>query len=116
MTQLDLVVTGGIVVTSDVLARLDIGIAEGKVVLLGSASHHPHAEKQIDATGKLVLPGAIDTHVHFRDPGFPEREDFGSGTRAAAAGGVTTVVDMPNTVPTVVEAETLKRKAESCMK
>jgi allantoinase len=116
MSHLDIVVRGGIVITSRELSRMDVGIVEGKVVLLGSSSHFPVADKSIDATGKLVLPGAIDTHVHFRDPGFPDREDFQSGTRAAAAGGVTTVVDMPNTVPTVVEGETLKRKAESCQK
>jgi allantoinase len=52
----------------------------------------------------------IDMHVHFRDPGFTEREDFETGTRSAAAGGVTTVVDMPNTVPSVVSAEAIKEK------
>jgi len=52
----------------------------------------------------------IDMHVHFRDPGFTDREDFESGTRSAAAGGVTTVVDMPNTVPSVVSAKTIREK------
>ena len=58
--------------------------------------------------GAYALPGRIDMHVHFRDPGFPEREDFETGTRAAAAGGVTTVVDMPNTVPSVTSVKALK--------
>ena len=58
-----------------------------------------------------VLPGAIDVHVHSRDPGFPEKEDFGTLTAAAAAGGVTTVIDMPNTVPAVDAAGLLEAKA-----
>ena len=66
----------------------------------------------MDAKGRLVLPGMIDMHVHFRDPGFTDREDFESGTRSAAAGGVTTVVDMPNTVPSVVSAKTIREKID----
>ena len=67
--------------------------------------------KVIDASGMYVLPGAIDVHVHSRDPGFPEKEDFGSLTEAAAAGGVTLVLDMPNTVPAVDGAGVLETKA-----
>ena len=55
--------------------------------------------RPLDATGLHVLPGAIDVHVHFRDPGYPHKEDWESGTAAAAFGGVTTVFDMPNTIP-----------------
>src|SRR5256714_8397804 len=58
-----------------------------------------------------VLPGAIDVHVHSRDPGFPDKEDFGTLTWAAAMGGVTTVIDMPNTVPAVDSAGVLEAKA-----
>jgi dihydroorotase len=65
----------------------------------------------IDARGMFVLPGAIDVHVHSRDPGFPEKEDFGSLTAAAAMGGVTTVLDMPNTVPAVDAAGVMEAKA-----
>jgi allantoinase len=64
----------------------------------------------VDAKGRIVLPGMIDMHVHFRDPGFTDREDFESGTRSAAAGGVTTVADMPNTVPSVVSAKAIREK------
>lgn len=70
----------------------------------------PDASRVVDAKGRLVLPGMIDMHVHFRDPGFTDREDFESGTRSAAAGGVTTVVDMPNTVPSVVSVEAIREK------
>ena len=65
----------------------------------------------IDARGMYVLPGAIDVHVHSRDPGFPQKEDFGTLTAAAAMGGVTTVFDMPNTVPAVDTAGVLESKA-----
>jgi allantoinase len=65
----------------------------------------------VDARGMYVLPGAIDVHVHSRDPGFPDKEDFGTLTSAAAAGGVTTVIDMPNTVPGVDSAGVLEAKA-----
>ena len=56
-------------------------------------------ELVIDGTGLHLLPGAIDPHVHFRDPGHPEKEDLESGSRAAAAGGITSFLDMPNTLP-----------------
>ena len=70
------------------------------------------AREEVDARGLLVLPGGVDAHVHSRDPGFPEKEDWTSLTAAAAAGGVTTVVDMPNTVPAVDGASALLEKAE----
>lgn len=67
-------------------------------------------ERTVDCAGLWVLPGAIDGHVHSRDPGFPEKEDWTSLTAAAAAGGVTTVADMPNTVPAVDAAPVLREK------
>ena len=84
-------------------------IDDGKIIGILKSSE-PKADRIIDATGKVVLPGMIDMHVHLRDPGFPEREDFESGTRAAAAGGVTTVIDMPNTVPATVTLEAFNQK------
>jgi dihydroorotase (multifunctional complex type) len=74
-------------------------------------SARPDGARVVDARGMYVLPGAIDVHVHSRDPGFPEKEDFGTLTAAAAAGGVTTVIDMPNTVPGVDAAGVLESKA-----
>lgn len=79
-------------------------IDDGKIIGIVK-SGEPKADRVVDASGKVVLPGMIDMHVHLRDPGFPKREDFESGTRAAAAGGVTTVVDMPNTVPATVTVD-----------
>jgi dihydroorotase len=78
-------------------------------VVAGGAT--PAKSTVIDARGMFVLPGAIDVHVHSRDPGFPEKEDFGTLTAAAAMGGVTTVIDMPNTVPAVDAAGVMEAKA-----
>ena len=84
-------------------------IDDGKIIGI-LKSGEPKADRVIDATGKVVLPGMVDMHVHLRDPGFPEREDFESGTRAAAAGGVTTVIDMPNTLPATVTLKAFNEK------
>ena len=64
----------------------------------------------IDADGCYLMPGVIDEHVHFRDPGLTHKADFDSESRAAAAGGVTTVLDMPNTIPATVTTEALQEK------
>ncbi len=68
------------------------------------------ADEVLDGTGKFLLPGAIDAHVHFRDPGSPEKEDWASGSAAALAGGVTMVLDMPNTNPATTTVEALEAK------
>jgi len=86
-------------------------VEDGRVV--GVESKAAPGVEEVDATGLLVLPGAVDAHVHSRDPGFPEKEDFGSLTAAAAAGGVTTVVDMPNTIPAVDSRTVFEEKAET---
>ncbi|WP_424354118.1 dihydroorotase [Methanobacterium sp. MBAC-LM] len=74
-----------------------IGIKDGKIISIKKIP--PKSEETIDIKGKIVLPGLIDSHVHFRDPGFPEKETFKTGSIAAACGGFTTVLDMPNTNP-----------------
>jgi allantoinase len=107
---IDLVIKGGKVVTPYGVVDVSVGIDEGRIVSITRDIRTPAADRILDAKGQLVLPGVIDMHVHFRDPGFPEREDFETGTRAAAAGGVTTVADMPNTVPSVTSVEALEEK------
>lgn len=87
----------------------DIWIREGRVAALGGAHR---AEQRIDAKGMLILPGAIDAHVHFRDPGPNYKEDWASGSAAAAAGGVTTVIDQPNTIPSTIDARSFAEKLE----
>ncbi len=73
-------------------------------------------ELVIDGTGLHLLPGAIDPHVHFRDPGHPEKEDLESGSRAAAAGGITSFLDMPNTLPNATNRTALEAKIASASK
>ncbi|MDD3985525.1 MAG: dihydroorotase family protein [Methanobacterium sp.] len=85
-----------------------IGINNGKIISI--KRNTIQAEKTIDIKGKIVLPGLIDAHVHMRDPGFTYKEDFSSGTAAAAAGGFTTVLDMPNTKPQTNTVKTFKNK------
>ncbi|MCZ3366203.1 MULTISPECIES: dihydroorotase [Methanobacterium] len=74
-----------------------VGIENGKIVSITKIA--PKSEEEIDIKRNIVLPGLIDSHVHFRDPGFPEKETFKTGSIAAACGGFTTVLDMPNTNP-----------------
>ena len=69
-------------------------------------------ERVVDATGKRLLPGAVDVHVHFREPGYPHKETWGTGSKSAAAGGVTTVVDQPNTDPPTTTGAAFDAKAE----
>ena len=108
----DLVVKNGKIYTPHGFFEGSIGVDDGKIVSLTKHVAKPDADKVVDAKGRLVLPGIIDMHVHFRDPGFPGRENFETGTSAAAAGGVTTVVDMPNTVPSVTSLGALEEKIE----
>jgi dihydroorotase/allantoinase len=105
----DIVIKNGLTVLPSGVTQSSIVIDGGKIIGIMNSSE-PKADRVIDARGKVVLPGMVDMHVHLRDPGFPERENFESGTRAAAAGGVTTVIDMPNTVPATVTLKAFKEK------
>lgn len=89
-----------------------IAIDDGKIFSIGKEGKLPKASKTIDIRGKLVLPGLIDTHVHLRDLDLKYKEDFYSGTCAALAGGFTTVLDMPNTLPLTDSALRLREKKE----
>ena len=91
-----------------------ISINKGKIVDIGKTPLK--AEKTIDAKGNLVLPGLIDVHVHFRDPGMTYKEDFESGSHAAANGGFTTILDMPNTIPPTNTAKAFQGKLQIASK
>jgi dihydroorotase len=106
----DLILKGGKVVSPDTVIDAAVAIKDGKILAVGAPDAMPAAKETVDVSGMHVLPGAIDVHVHFRDPGYPHKEDFASGTIAAAFGGVTTVFDMPNTIPTVGTPEALAAK------
>lgn len=94
---------------------MDVAIENGKILKVGKGIEENGFEKVIDATGKIVAPGLIDVHVHFRDPGFEHKEDLLTGSASAAKGGFTTVVCMANTKPVVDSVEVLnyvQNKAE----
>src|SRR6267143_2477306 len=107
----ELLIRGGTVHGPDGPREADVHVTDGVITRVEAGGPIPESAALIDAHGMYVLPGAIDVHVHSRDPGFPDKEDFGTLTWAAAAGGVTTVIDMPNTVPAVDSAGVLEAKA-----
>jgi dihydroorotase len=104
----DLIISGGIAATPNGIAPCDIGVRDGRIAALGSVTGA--AGETIDATGLHVLPGVIDTQVHFREPGLEHKEDLETGTRAAALGGVTAVFEMPNTSPSTTNAAAIADK------
>lgn len=87
-----------------------IALEEGKIHKIGKETQMPNADQKTDLHNLLVLPGLIDEHVHLRDEGRAYKEDFTSGTSAAAAGGFTTVLDMPNNDPVTMSVETLRNR------
>jgi len=105
----ELLFKGATVYTADGPVDSDVTVSDGVITSVGPGGFG--RGRAVDVSGKWLLPGAIDAHVHSRDPGFPEKEDFATLTAAAAAGGVTTVIDMPNTVPAVDSAGVLEAKA-----
>ncbi|MBI1331098.1 MAG: dihydroorotase [Alphaproteobacteria bacterium] len=110
MTQsFDLLISGGIAATPNGIAPADIGVIGGRIAAIGSLSGAKAAEV-FDARGLHVLPGVIDTQVHFREPGNEHKEDLESGSRAAVLGGVTAVFEMPNTSPPTTSREAIEDK------
>lgn len=107
----DLILSGGLVVSESAVDRADVAIRDGLVVAVGAPEAMPPAAEVVDVAGLHLLPGAIDVHVHFRDPGYTHKEDWETGAAAAAMGGVTTVFEMPNTVPATATVEALAQKA-----
>ncbi|MGE5476647.1 MAG: dihydroorotase [Bacteroidales bacterium] len=94
----DLILKGGIAVTPNGREQTDIAVQDGRIVAIGGLSG-ASAASEIDVSGLHVLPGVIDTQVHFREPGLEHKEDLATGTAAAAMGGVVAVFEMPNTKP-----------------
>ena len=105
----DCLLADATVVNQDGVGKRDIGVLDGKIAeigALGSAS----AGERLDCRGLHILPGVIDSHVHFREPGLTHKEDLETGSRAAALGGVTAVFEMPNTDPPTTSAKALADK------
>ena len=91
----DLIIKNGKIVSTQRVYSADICIKDGKIAAISEPETGVTARKIIDAQGRYVFPGAIDTHAHLNDPGYNWREDYEHGTAAAGVGGVTTIIDMP---------------------
>ena len=104
---MDLVIEGNMFIGGE-LKQTSIGIEDGIIVTVGKIVRG--GEERIEFKDKLILPGFIDPHVHFRDPGLTKKEDFRTGTASAVFGGVTCVLDMPNTIPPVTDVQALREK------
>ena len=107
----DLLIKNGEVVVGNVFEKLNIGVKDNKITLLSTTSNY-EADKVIDAKNLTILPGVIDSQVHFREPGSEHKEDLHTGSKGAALGGVTSVFEMPNTFPPTSTVERLKDKFE----
>src|SRR5438105_5787655 len=112
----DLVIVGATVVTDTAAFEAGVAIKDGRIMAVGEPRVMPAARETFDAKGLHLLPGAIDVHVHFREPGYTHKEDWQTGTAAAAMGGVTTVFDMPNVDPPTGTPEALALKQEAAKK
>lgn len=116
MQTVDLNVVNAKIFMMGEFVEAGISIEADRIYKIAKATNMPRASETIDAGGKVVLPGLIDAHVHLRDLGLSYKEDFFTGTCAAAAGGFTTVLDMPNTVPPTNTPERLKEKNQRAEK
>jgi len=110
--MLDLAIKGGVVLTEQGQFHADLGIEQDRIAVVAQPGALPAARQELNAEGALVMPGTIDIHFHVRAPGHPERGTFITETQAAAAGGVTTILEMPISVPCCARVEVLEsRKA-----
>src|SRR5437868_3981029 len=107
----DLLIRGGICVLPWGMESANVGVHDGRIAALGVTADAT-ADATIAAVGLHVLPGLIDPHVHLRDPGDASVESIPTGTRAAALGGLAAVFDMPNTSPSIIDAERLAWKQD----
>jgi allantoinase len=114
MAELDLKIAGGKLATATGVFDVDIGIRDGRIAAIGAWGNLPPASEVLDAKGRVVLPGGIDTHCHAGDPGFEDFGiDFGLASRAGALGGVTTIIDMPVQIPLTEDPESFDKKLAS---
>jgi len=108
----DTILSHGTVVNQDGIGERDVGVLDGRIAEIGDLSR-ASAGEVIDCTGLTILPGVIDSQVHFREPGATHKEDLETGSRAAVLGGVTGVFEMPNTNPLTTTAERLADKVKA---
>ncbi|SKC92594.1 allantoinase AllB [Maledivibacter halophilus] len=115
--MLDLLIKNACIVDIDRVYEGNIAIDDGKIIAITSQKVEYEAKRVIDAKGKKVFPGGVDCHAHLNDPGFEWREDFKHGSKSAAAGGITTIIDMPlQNQPALTNKEIFKDKAEALSK
>jgi len=107
-----LLLEGGKAYVGGRLINADILCEDGKIKKIGRGLK---GDKTINAQGKIILPGVIDTHVHFRVPGAEYKEDWKTASRASVKGGVTTVLDMPNNMPSITTAKLLDEKRKTIL-
>ncbi len=112
MSTVDLCLRNAKIPSEKGVSEAGVAVDDGKIVTISKDSLLPEASQDIDLEGSLLLPGVVDTHVHFREPGLTHKEDFSTGSKAALAGGVTTVCDMPNTSPQTDTLENFVEKKE----
>ena len=108
----DLVIKNSKLVFPEKIVDAGLVIENGRIKRITKDRNLPDAERVIDAQGNYILPGLIDVHVHFREPGASSKEDWFTGSSAAVAGGITTVLDMPNTQPSTTTIQNLGQKRE----
>ena len=108
--MLDLIIKNGQCYINGKLENKDIAVKDGKILRIGEISQE--AKEVYDAKKQIVLPGCIDTQTHFREPGSTDTEDLHSGSRAAVAGGITAVFEMPNTNPPTSNKKEFQRKLD----
>src|SRR5260370_8049292 len=109
-TVADLVISGATVVTDEASFDAAVAIKDGKILAIGEEPTMPSARETFDARGLHLLPGAIDVHVHFREPGYTHKEDWQTGTAPAAMGEVTPLFQLPNIPPPTPTPHTLPLK------
>ncbi|MDB5939702.1 MAG: allantoinase [Polaromonas sp.] len=113
INEVDLVIRGARIVSPDQIIEASVAISGERIVAVGHDDTMPPARAEMRADGLYLLPGAIDSHVHFRDPGYPNKETWKTGSAAAVLGGVTTVFEMPNTNPPTGTIEALRIKLKA---
>ena len=108
--MLDLIIKKGKCFIDGELKNVDVAVKDGKIQKIGQILDE--AKETINGEGQIILPGCIDTQTHFREPGSTDTEDLHSGSRAAIAGGITSVFEMPNTNPPTSNMKEFKRKLD----
>jgi dihydroorotase (multifunctional complex type) len=112
MRKVDLNIVNAKILVEQNLIDAGVSVDHGRIVKVAKLPNLPNSDETVDSKNMLMIPGVVDIHVHLRDLDFSYKEDFSSGTQAAIMGGVTTVLDMPNTSPPTINAERLKDKMD----